>query len=434
MRYGALSAMETKIGKVIALVCKEPYRLFFPLGILLGTLGAGHWLFYALGWISSYSGFFHALFQMQVYMNCFVTGFLLTAIPRFSATSPASGVELVSFLTLTLAVTGFLTFHQWLLAEASFIGWLLALARFVIVRIRSRLRTLSERGPQEAAGGSPPVEFIWIPIAIFHGIVGALLLIGIELKVLPPSFQDVGEDLTGEGFMLAMVAGVGGFLAPRLMGLFEKIQSTEICSVEERLSRQRRRFGFYLAAGLLLFLSFWFEGGSLETWASALRALVVTSVLVLTRSFPRLPRVPDFFAKLLWLAMGMVVAGSWLAFFFPKHEKTMLHFMFIGGFSLMTFAVATVVTLSHAGEGERLRRPLAVLKIVAVGALSALTLRVASSFFPAHYFNLLAFAAISWILAAMSWLFFVLPRLWRFPPGGEFERFHEQAKQGIPPQ
>jgi len=82
---------------MLKVICREPYRLFFPLGILMGTVGISHWLFYALGWMKSYSGFFHSSIQILSYMNCFIIGFLLTALPRFTGAKHATKNELFLF-------------------------------------------------------------------------------------------------------------------------------------------------------------------------------------------------------------------------------------------------------------------------------------------------------------------------------------------------
>ena len=153
--------MRINFSKAVSIVCDEPYRLFFPLGILIGFIGAGHWLFYTVGWSSSYSGLFHSLIQTQGYMICFVIGFLMTAMPRLSSTAHASIREVGSAFLLICAIVGFLAVHLWIWAELGFIALLLAFVRFAFVRI-------SRRNPSHV----PPVEFVWIPIAILHGLVG----------------------------------------------------------------------------------------------------------------------------------------------------------------------------------------------------------------------------------------------------------------------
>src|SRR3989338_7905808 len=93
--------------KVLSAIGREPYRIFFPLGICFGIVGVSHWLFFALGWIPSYSMMFRSSIQMQAYMSCFVIGFLLTSIPRFSGSPPAKPSELFFFLLFVAGIIGF---------------------------------------------------------------------------------------------------------------------------------------------------------------------------------------------------------------------------------------------------------------------------------------------------------------------------------------
>ncbi len=43
----------------------EPFRVFFPLGVLFAWIGVGHWLMYTTGVSASYSCKIHGLVQMQ---------------------------------------------------------------------------------------------------------------------------------------------------------------------------------------------------------------------------------------------------------------------------------------------------------------------------------------------------------------------------------
>jgi len=408
--------------EIVALVCQEPYRIFFPLGILIGILGVGHWGFYAAGWIPAYSGLFHSLMQMHGYMACFILGFLMTAMPRFSSTPHATGKELVSVLLLMLALVGFLFAQLWILAETTFMVLLLAFTRFAVVRIAKRN---SKQGP--------PSEFVWIPIAILHGLVGNLILILFQSGFIPAWFGDIGEDMATQGFVLAIVSGIGGFMAPRLMGLFQPppVEACDCCAVKKANEEKKRRTLVHLALGGLLFLSFWFETEAFERLSHGLRALAVTGVFLWTRSLPRFPRSNAFYAKLIWISLWMTALGLWLTAFFPAYEKTTLHFTFLGGFSLMTFAVATMVVLTHAGEAGRLQKPIFALQVVALGMIAALVLRIAAAFMPDLFFLLLGTAALIWIFSGISWLWFIAPRLLKSQEAGEFERQHEEMKQRI---
>lgn len=105
-----------------------------------------------------------------------------------------------------------------------------------------------------------------------------------------------------------------------------------------------------------------------------------------------------------------------------------LHLVFVGGYSLMTFAVATMVILSHAGEARRLRRPSWALRLTGGGVLTALALRLASVAFPDRYFELLGAAVAVWLVAALAWLVHVAPWLGRTLPVADLERIHEESK------
>ena len=54
----------------------DPYRIFFPLGSLLGTAGVSIWLAYWLGFTAGYSGRAHAFIQTEGFLYAFIAGFL----------------------------------------------------------------------------------------------------------------------------------------------------------------------------------------------------------------------------------------------------------------------------------------------------------------------------------------------------------------------
>src|SRR5215472_19312449 len=76
----------------------EPFRIFFPLGVLFAWIGVGHWLMYATGVSANYSCKFHGLVQMQAFMMAFAIGFLLTAVPRRTQSPIIGRVEMAAFV------------------------------------------------------------------------------------------------------------------------------------------------------------------------------------------------------------------------------------------------------------------------------------------------------------------------------------------------
>jgi len=399
---------------------REPFRIFFPLGTLLGLVGITHWLVYALGWAGAYSGFFHAGIQVGGYMLGFILGFLLTALPRFAGTAPASSAELTVFLALFLTHPVLLALGQWIAAEAAFIGLLLLLVVFAGRRFATRRATVG-----------PPPEFIWIGLGVLHGLLGAGLLMLGQAGVLPVWALAVGRPMAQQGFLLSIVLGVGGFMAPRLMGRdFLHISPAGVSAREARRVR-RRRLTLHALAGGLLFGSFLLEGAGAIPAAYGLRAAVVTGELAWTTQFYRPPAVPDRYVQLVCISLWVIVCGLWGAALLVRHRVAMLHLMFLGGFSLMAFAVGTMVVLSHAGAGERLRRPLWVLNVVGLGIAGAVAARLAAELLPAWFFPFLGLAAACWSLAGLSWLGFALPYVVRSVPPETFARVHDAVKRQV---
>jgi uncharacterized protein involved in response to NO len=99
----------------------EPFRAFFPLGVLLGWVGIGHWLLYSVGMTATYSCMLHGLVQTQAFLMAFAVGFLMTALPRRTQASPASAGELwlaAAALTTTAVAA---TSDRWAIAEISYV-------------------------------------------------------------------------------------------------------------------------------------------------------------------------------------------------------------------------------------------------------------------------------------------------------------------------
>ena len=114
---------------------REPFRLFFPLGVLLSWAGVGHWLLHGLGVLPDFKPIFHAMTQIQGFLICFAIGFLFTMIPRRTETDPPGAVHLILGATGPIFTTVAAWFDRWSLAQA---GWLLTvgtLLSFLIARL-----------------------------------------------------------------------------------------------------------------------------------------------------------------------------------------------------------------------------------------------------------------------------------------------------------
>jgi uncharacterized protein involved in response to NO len=92
----------------ISLSWGEPYRLLFPLGILIGLLGVAMWPLYYSGWISlPFPVPHHAHIMIQGFFGSFVFGFLGTAMPRMLTAPKLKAIEVGCIIVLITQ-----TFHK----------------------------------------------------------------------------------------------------------------------------------------------------------------------------------------------------------------------------------------------------------------------------------------------------------------------------------
>lgn len=397
--------------------CREPFRLLFPAGVLFGLWGVGHWLRSALGVPGSFPVHVHVALQLWAYLYCFIAGFLMTAFPRFSASSPATSAELAGLLAVLGLQAILVAGGGWVGAQACSAVLLIFLALFAGRRLAGR----------RSAQVRPPPEMIWVPVGVGIGLVGILLSGAGQAGLVSRRLFSAGIPMAQQGFVLCVILGVGGFLVPRLTGQF-----TPKLVLPGGSPGAGRGWVLTLSlAALGLMLSFFLEGLGEIRAGYGLRATVVTWALLHGTRFHRPAAERLAYLQLIRLSLACLVLGLWLAAFFPRYRVTMLHMVFIGGFSLLIYAVATMVVLTHAGEPGRLRGPLWILSWAGWGLASAMLLRMAADFRPEHFYPLLGAAASAWMAVGAGWLVFALPILLRRRDPGLFEQAHAQAKRRL---
>ena len=373
---------------------REPYRLFFPLGILFGLAGVAIWPLYSFGLTATYSGRAHALVQTYGFLYAFIAGFLLTAVPRFTGTQlPSRLTQYALALVLSVSVVA---------AElrAFEIGTLAFVAAHVmlIAMVASRFARRTQ---------DPPPTFVQIGLALLAGAAGAALTALVAWELVPASWDLLGKRLLTEGMVMLLVLGVGGFLGPRLLGFAALPQHGTPVAGDPRLPA---------IAGIVILTSLVVEYGFDIRWAAYVRAAAISPLMIGSLQLWRRPAVRTTLSWTVWIAHWIMAIAVWVVAGFPKYRADFLHLLFIGGFSLVILAIGTRVTLSHGGHplsAEKRSWPLRIgLTLVLVAALA----RLGAPFAQNTYFDHLMWAALLWMAGMASWGAYIIMMIERRSP------------------
>jgi uncharacterized protein involved in response to NO len=371
----------------------EPFRIFFPLGVVIAWLGIGHWLLYATGVTTSYSCQGHGLVQVEAFLMAFAVGFLLTALPRRTQGPPPSSVEITAAAVLLIANAALLATGHRVAAQAPYVLLFVLLLQFALRRFSRR-----------AAGRRPPAAFVLIPIGVLHGLSGAALVASAAELHSRPWMLLLGPLFVQQGVFLCFTLGVGSLVLPLMSGA---PPPADLGSSP----RENAKALAYGAAGFAFLSSFVLEAAGWTRGGPLLRASVDALGMAMAGAW-RPPAKPGLHRQLAWASVWAMPIGLAASGLFPDYRVAALHILFIGGFGLLAFSVATHVSLTHLGlERIAAGRPLAVVTLAVCFGL-ALAARVAADM--SHtYFDHLGWAAACWILGSAVWLGFLGPRLLR---------------------
>ena len=382
--------------RFLALCLKEPFRILFPFGVLVGITGVSLWPLFFTGIHKFYPGVMHARLMMEGFMGAFVLGFLGTAGPRLTGTPHFSRSELRTLLALLAAVVGTHIGQQYRLGDGLFLTLLLIFAGRMGWRFSRRVDL-------------PPPSFALVAFGFLNAIIGTvLLLVGASGEGFPRCAH-LGTLLLYQGFVLYLVLGIGGFLLPRFLTLPAK---PELPDTREISAPWARRALFAALIGFALFASFCVEVfAEAPRVAGALRFVAAAIFLALEIPLHLSAARPVTISRCLRVALILLVLGLLFPVLWPWQRVAGLHLVFIGGFTLITFTVATRVVLGHGGHGHLFAKPLPFLRSAAALLLIAALFRVAGDFFPATRSTMLNVASYFWMLAAAVWGWRVLPKV-----------------------
>lgn len=377
---------------------REPFRIFFPLGVALTIGGIGHWLLHALRLIPDYRPIFHAMTQVQGFLTCMAVGFLFTMVPRRTQSAPPATWQIAVCLIAPPVTVVAAWYRSWRVAQLAWLATALVVLAFCLARFHGG-----------GAGRRPPVGFVWISLGLLMGVSGtALSLVYGRLDPALAWLHTIASGLVLQGMFLGFVLGAGSLALPLM---------TRDGAPPDAGDGRHDAAGLagHLVAALLLVGSFWLEATTSLRLGVALRCTVVLAVYLFGIGMWRRPTRPGWNARAIWLAAWLVPLGYLLAALDPGDALAGLHVTFIGGFALLAMLISIQVTVGHGGYVElRLGRPWAVPWIFAL-ALGAIGFRAAMELDPRRFFPWMAAAALCFLAALAMWALFVVPKLLRAP-------------------
>lgn len=380
-----------------SLLQKDPFRVFFPLGWLTGILGVGLWLPLAWGTPDLYPMQAHRLTMIGGFLLSFATGFLATAIPRFTSTDFIRPWEFVLLAAgQGTAILTALTPHP--------PGHYLSVMFTVVLLIVFAGRRFVNR--QE----NPPFTFVFVGAGlVLWGSASTVLALS-QWGLSHPNLVVPAQSLYVHGALLCLVIGVGGRLIPGILG-WESIV-IEQRQRYEKADAYTQAIPKTLILALVVFLvSYGLEGlmSTQGTWT--LRTVIMGYVALRYWKLHNLPRERTGFTWGVWIACWSFLAGLFIPVVWPASGVHGIHVMFIGGFSLLTILVATRVTLAHGTGGKELESSSTTLKFLVILFVLAMLTRVVSVTWPRVYRSHLGYAAVLWIAGALAWAALFLPRI-----------------------
>jgi len=369
----------------------DPYRVFFPLGVLLAWAGVLHWLLLSLGVIDEYRSIFHAFAQIEGFMTCFAAGFLMTLIPRRTQTDPPAAWQLAVAMACPVAIVIAAWFELWAASQVPWLVLMAVLIQFAVSRFRRATLAV-------------PNSFVWVVLALAMGVSGSVLA-GVGAAMGDESWwlHEAGRALVLQGMFTGLVLGIGGMLLPVITR-----GAPPLVAVPSRRAKL-----LHLAAGLAFVATFFVEGRA----GYGLRAAIVLAVLLLSAEIWRAPTVPGLHRRLIWLSAWMLPLGPACVALWPQYEKAGLHVMFIGCFATMALCISIHVVLSHGGRPQLLLerpRPVALMGLLLAAALG---LRALVNLDQPHAYRWLGLAAASFLLATLAWAGFLISALRASPRG-----------------
>jgi uncharacterized protein involved in response to NO len=372
----------------------EPFRIFFPLGLLLGTIGVALWPLFVWHIIEFYPANAHVRLMIEGLMGSFIIGFLGTAGPRLLDAQPLSAAEISALLALQLLSASLHLARDQTAGDILFLVLLLLFLGMMATRART-------------AQDLPPPHFVLVLFGLFSAIVGIFLIVAAKSMANGIFANQLGALMLNEGFVLFPILGVGAFFFPKLLGGARP----EPADLQIAAALWAERAAIAALTGLVIWGSFVMEALGWTRSTAIVRGLTTLLYFLARGRLFKKPSGPPFMAQCFRLGALLLVAGLLLPAVLPGYRIANLHLTFIGGFTIILFTVSTRVILGHSGHQhlfqKRLRFLIASLALLVLAMLA----RVSADFILPERNSHLVYAALIWLLAAIIWAWALVPKL-----------------------
>ena len=380
----------------LADVGNEPFRIFFPMGVLAGIIGVGFWPLHISGVLEWYPGQTHARMMAYGLFGSFILGFLGTAMPRMLSAPPLGTRNVLLLAILHTGMVAALTIQNVAWGDYLFLILLVTFVALMLSRARHRKDT-------------PPPGFIMVGFAFVCILAGSILAVLQHWhEALDSRWVSLQRLLSYQGFVLLPILGIGPFILPRFFGLPSPHDFPEMTIPS---TAWRRKAALAATAALLIIASFFIEVDGWFRTAYAVRFLTTLAYLLLEFPFHRAPKLSSALGASLRIAFAVLVAGFIFIAVFPEFRVSLLHLTLVGGFAVISFTVATRVVFGHSGNLEKLKGHNRWLLVSVITMLLAMATRISGDFWPNIMLSHYNYGAIFWIAGVLLWAFFVLPKV-----------------------
>ncbi len=355
----------------------EPYRVFFPLGLTFLIMGVLLWL-PQLWNAGSYPIVAHRFLMLNGFSAFFITGFLMTAVPKFSQTKSANYVEIFAFLLISLFGV-FCAF--WELEKAAYVSSALQ-ALLILTFLGTRITKRKV---------NPPYSFVFIFIGLALWLVSAIFGIFVESNGL--------KNLQYEGAIVAIILGVGSRLIPGILGHIEIVQNQK--TRYEKQIPYLKTVPLHFFALIFIFVISYFLSDEV---GSVARLVVFLTISIFYWKIYLFPKVKTALTWNIWISCWLMLLSFLLKALWIEGGIHAGHAFFFSGIVLLTLLIATRVLQSHGPNDSKTENYKTLYGVTFLIVLSGAT-RVSAVLIPGSYERHLGYSSIVLTIGVLLWAF-----------------------------